>query len=166
MSPLNLDRFLALKYDLPAYLLNFLGDRQEMANSLEGRVPFLDDEVVAFAAGLPDDALSGPATGKKLIRDAFAKRLPPRTLISTKRILLTPPTAADEVLRAPWAQHLLSRAMTDAVGIFDWQKLRLLKTSLKIVPVQSGAGSAMRSLLILMVSVHALHDLFVLQGGR
>jgi asparagine synthase (glutamine-hydrolysing) len=166
MSPINVDRFLALKYDLPAYLLNFLADRQEMANSLEGRVPFLDDEVVAFAAALPEDALTGHSARKKLIRDAFVNRLPPRTVTSQKRIFLAPPTAADEVLRAQWAQHLLSREMTDAVGVFDWQKLQLLKAGLKIAPAHSGIGSAMRSLLILIVSLHALHHLFVLRCSR
>ncbi len=166
MTPTNLDRFLALKYDLPAYLLNFLADRQEMANSLEGRVPFLDDSVVAFAAALRDDMLVGTAAGKKLIRDAFAERLPPETLVSRKKIFLAPPTAADEVLRSEWAQHLLSRAVTNAVGVFDWRKLQLLRVGMKITPVHSGAGSAMRSLLILIISLHALHDLFIVGRGR
>jgi asparagine synthase (glutamine-hydrolysing) len=166
MTPTNLDRFLALKYDLPAYLLNFLADRQEMANSLEGRVPFLDDGVVAFAAALGDDMLVGKSSGKKLIRDAFAARLPPETLLSRKRIFLAPPGAVDEVLRSEWAQHLLSRAATDAVGVFDWRKLQLLRAAMRITPGYTGTGSAMRSLLILIVSLHALHDLFIVGRGR
>jgi asparagine synthase (glutamine-hydrolysing) len=166
MTPTNLDRFLALKYDLPAYLLNFLADRQEMANSLEGRVPFLDDGVVAFAAALGDDMLVGKSSGKKLISDAFAARLPPETLLSRKRIFLAPPRAADEVLRSEWAQHLLSKAVTDAVGVFDWRKLQLLRAAMRITPGYTGAGSAMRSLLILIISLHALHDLFIVGRGR
>jgi asparagine synthase (glutamine-hydrolysing) len=166
MSPTNADRFLALKYDLPAYILNFLADRQEMAHSIEGRVPFLDDRVVAFATALPDRALTGEAAGKKLIRAAFAKRLPPETLLSRKKIFLAPPSAVDEILRSEWAHQLLSKGATDAVGIFDWRKLTLLRAGLKLMPARSGAGSAMRSLLILVISLHALHDLFIIGHGR
>jgi asparagine synthase (glutamine-hydrolysing) len=166
MTPTNADRFLALKYDLPAYILNFLADRQEMAHSIEGRVPFLDDNVVAFAAALRDEALIGQAAGKKLIRAAFATRLPAETLASKKKIFLAPPTAIDEILRSEWAHHLLSRAVTDVVGIFDWRKLTLLRTSAKIMPAHSGAGAAVRSLLTLIISLHALHDLFVLGRSR
>jgi asparagine synthase (glutamine-hydrolysing) len=166
MTQMNVDRFLALRYDLPAYLLNFLADREEMAHSIEGRVPFLDDNVVAFAAGLCDEALVGNAAGKKLVRTAFAERLPQQALISRKKIFLTPPSAVDQVLRSEWAHHLLSRTVTDAVGVFDWRKLELLRVATKITPVRSGAGNAMRSLMILIVSVHALRDLFVVGRRR
>jgi asparagine synthase (glutamine-hydrolysing) len=166
MSPTNLDRFLALKYDLPAYLLNFLADRQEMAHTIEGRVPFLDDNVVAFAATLPDEALIGAFAGKQLIRDAFAKRLPSQALASRKKLFLAPPTAVDEILKSDWADHLLSREVIDAVGVFDAAKLGWLRFALKLVPAHSGAGSALRSLVVLILSLHGLHDMFVAGHAR
>jgi hypothetical protein len=70
------------------------------------------------------------------------------------------------VLRSEWAQHLLSKAVTDAVGVFDWRKLQLLRAAMRITPGYTGAGSAMRSLLILIISLHALHDLFIVGRGR
>src|SRR5262249_21158569 len=106
------------------------------------------------------------AHGKQLIRMAFTKRLPPETLVSHKRIFLAPPTAIDEILRSHWAHHLLSRAVTDAVGIFDWRKIALLRGGLRIVPAYSGFGTAMRSLLIFVISLHALHELFILGHSR
>jgi asparagine synthase (glutamine-hydrolysing) len=166
MTPMNADRFLALRYDLPAYILNFLADRQEMAHSIEGRLPFLDNNVVEFASALSDEALIGNAAGKKLVRAAFAKRLPPEALVSQKKIFLAPPGAVDDILRSEWAHHLLSRAVTNAVGIFDWRKLTLLRAGLKIAPTHVGAGVAMRSFLIFIISLHALHDLFVVGRGR
>ena len=166
MTPTNLDRFVALRYDLPAYLLNFLGDRQEMAHSVEGRVPFLDDKVVAFAAALREESLIGEAAGKKLIRVAFAKRLPPETLISQKKIFLAPPTGTDEILRSEWAHHLLSKSVTETVGVFDGRKLEFLRAGLKVLPAHSGVGSAARSLMILVISLHALHHLFVAGRSR
>jgi asparagine synthase (glutamine-hydrolysing) len=166
MSPTNLDRFVALRYDLPAYLLNFLGDRQEMAHSVEGRVPFLDDKVVAFAAALREESLVGEAAGKKLIRAAFAGRLPPETVGSKKKIFLAPPTGTDEIIKSDWAHHMLSRSVTETVGVFDWRKLEFLRTALKLMPAHSGLGSAVRSLMILVISLHALHHLFVLGRSR
>jgi asparagine synthase (glutamine-hydrolysing) len=52
-------------------------DRCTMANSLEARSPFLDREVVEYAATLPDRfKLSGRRT-KVVLRDAFADLVPP-----------------------------------------------------------------------------------------
>jgi asparagine synthase (glutamine-hydrolysing) len=52
-------------------------DRCTMANSLEARSPFLDRELVEYAASLPDDMkLQGHRT-KAVLRDAFHDLLPP-----------------------------------------------------------------------------------------
>jgi len=52
-------------------------DRCTMANSLEARSPFLDRELIEYAAALPDDLkLRGQRT-KIVLREAFADLLPP-----------------------------------------------------------------------------------------
>jgi asparagine synthase (glutamine-hydrolysing) len=161
MTPLNVDRLLALRFDLPAYILNFLADREEMAHSIEGRVPFLDNEVVAFACKLGAQALIGETGGKELIRRAFAQRLPQQTIAKRKKLFLAPPAALDEILRSEWVPHLLSREVTDSVGVFEWKKLVWLRAASRVVPAHSGAGSAMRALLIFIISLHGLHDMFI-----
>jgi asparagine synthase (glutamine-hydrolysing) len=166
MPQVNVDRFMATTYDLPAYQLNFLADRQEMAHSIEGRVPFLDNNVAAFAAALPSGLLTGDWAGKSFIRKAFAKRLPSATLASQKKIFLSPPTAIDDILRSDWGRHLLSRGVTEAVGVFDWKKLALLRTVVKAVPARSGLGTSLRTALTMMLSLHALHHLFIAGGSR
>jgi hypothetical protein len=45
LSALDATQYVGIKTDLPNYILNNLGDRQEMAHSVEGRVPFLDHKV-------------------------------------------------------------------------------------------------------------------------
>jgi asparagine synthase (glutamine-hydrolysing) len=166
MPQVNVDRFMATTLDLPAYQLNFLADRQEMAHSIEGRVPFLDDNVAAFAAALPTELLTGDWAGKSFIRKAFAKRLPSATLASQKRIFLSPPTVIDDILRSDWAHHLLSRSVTEAAGVFDWRKLALLRAALKAVPARSGVGTSLRTAMTMMISLHALHHLFIAGGSR
>lgn len=166
MPQVNVDRFMALSYDLPAYQLNYLADRQEMAHSIEGRLPFLDCRVAAFASALPNQALTGEFAGKSLIRKAFADRLPPGAVASPKKAFLSPPSAVDDILRSDWAYHLLSKAVTDAVGVFDWRKLTLLRTSLGLVPARSGAGTSLRTALTMILSLHALQHLFIGGGSR
>lgn len=51
-------------------------DMMSMANSLEVRCPFLDQEVVQFAFGLPASYKIGNRGTKLIVRDAFKKILP------------------------------------------------------------------------------------------
>ena len=60
---------------LPGDLL-VKADRMTMAASLEGRSPFLDHEIVAWAARLPDSLKLRGFSGKYLLRKAFDNYLP------------------------------------------------------------------------------------------
>ncbi len=60
---------------LPNCLLIKL-DRALMANGVEGRTPFLDREVIAFARELPGRFKTVPGQGKRLLRDWLAHAYP------------------------------------------------------------------------------------------
>lgn len=62
-------------YYLPDDLL-LKEDRTTMGASVEGRVPFLDADLVAFAAGLPLDARFAKRQGKRVLRHLAARLLP------------------------------------------------------------------------------------------
>lgn len=64
-----------LRHTLPANMLVKV-DRMSMAASLEVRAPFLDPELFAAAARLPDDLLIRQGQGKYLIRKIMEGRLP------------------------------------------------------------------------------------------
>jgi asparagine synthase (glutamine-hydrolysing) len=51
--PLNQSLYIWSKTMLPNYILSNLGDRMEMAHSVEGRLPFLDHHLVEEAAKMP-----------------------------------------------------------------------------------------------------------------
>jgi asparagine synthase (glutamine-hydrolysing) len=77
------DNFLnqALYVDLNTYLPDDLlvkEDRMTMAWSLEGRVPFLDKEIIEFAATLPPDLKLKRFTTKYILKSALSKVLPPQ----------------------------------------------------------------------------------------
>jgi asparagine synthase (glutamine-hydrolysing) len=72
-----LDRTLYM--DLHTYLPGDLlvkADRMTMAASLEGRSPFLDHEIVEWAARLPNQLKVRGRSGKYLLKKAFASVLP------------------------------------------------------------------------------------------
>jgi asparagine synthase (glutamine-hydrolysing) len=75
-----LDRLLYA--DIKTYLVELLmkQDQMSMAASIESRVPFLDHELVEFAAGLPDEWKLSGWTTKRVLREAMKGLLPQRIL--------------------------------------------------------------------------------------
>jgi asparagine synthase (glutamine-hydrolysing) len=74
---------------LPTYMLTVLGDRMEMAHSIEGRVPFLDHELAEYVARIPTEMKIGQVE-KKVLRDAVRDLLPPAICERPKHPLQAP----------------------------------------------------------------------------
>jgi asparagine synthase (glutamine-hydrolysing) len=64
---------------LPDNLLE-RGDRMMMANSIEGRMPFMDVELAECIANYPQDQFVSLRQGKRLLREALGEQLPPSIL--------------------------------------------------------------------------------------
>ena len=62
-----------------------IGDRVAMANSIEGRYPFLDHRVIEFASRLPQHFKIRGMTEKHVLRRALADLLPLDVLERTKQ---------------------------------------------------------------------------------
>lgn len=81
-----LDRAVAI--DLQSYLPDDIlvkVDRMAMANSLEGRSPFLHPELAQFALHLPPSLRIRDGRGKYLLRQVAQKWLPPRAISKPKQ---------------------------------------------------------------------------------
>jgi asparagine synthase (glutamine-hydrolysing) len=63
------------KTHLPTLILNWVGDRMEMANTLEGRTPFLSNQLRQYLATMPDRLMVSGLRDKVLLRRAYASRL-------------------------------------------------------------------------------------------
>ncbi|HEX5762061.1 MAG TPA: asparagine synthase (glutamine-hydrolyzing) [Solirubrobacterales bacterium] len=108
--------------DLGIYLVDDLlvkTDRSSMAHSLELRVPFLDNEVAAFANSLATPLKVRALAKKRLLRRALAPLVPREILRGPKQGFSIPVAAW---LRGPlegYARDVLSPANLDRQGCFD-----------------------------------------------
>jgi len=114
-----LDRLLYT--DIKTYLVELLmkQDQMSMAASIESRVPFLDHQLVEFAARLPDEWKLSRATTKRILREAMKGRLPDAIL---KRPKMGFPVPVGAWLRGPWnavARDVLLDRRSRERGIVD-----------------------------------------------
>ena len=100
-DPLNKSLFVWAKSVLPNYILNLLGDRMEMAHSIEGRLPFLDHHVVECVCRAPVSLKIRGMTEKYLLREA-AKPLVTETVYRRqKHPFLSPPVTTVPIGTVP-----------------------------------------------------------------
>jgi asparagine synthase (glutamine-hydrolysing) len=94
-------------------------DRAAMAVALETRVPFLDKDVVEFAARIPPGMKVRDGRGKWLVRQVLYQHVPAKLIDRPKTGFSIP---IDDWLRGPlksWAGDLLSPARLRAQNLFN-----------------------------------------------
>ena len=114
----RLDR--TLYADIKSYLAGCLlvkADRMTMANSLEGRSPFLDHVLVEWAAKLPIRYKLKGRQGKVLLRKAFAHLLPPEVVTHGKQGFGIPVSAW---LRGPLESWIRETLLTPDSLLAKW----------------------------------------------
>jgi asparagine synthase (glutamine-hydrolysing) len=74
-SPLTVWQNYFLHTHFPSHVLNWVGDRMEMANTLEGRPIYLSNSTRNFVQSLPDHALVRGMTDKAILRAAYREEL-------------------------------------------------------------------------------------------
>ena len=87
------------------FILTVLGDRMEMAHSVEGRVPFLDHRVAEFAARLPVDFKIRETTEKYVLREATRDVITPELYARQKHPFMAPPLARSDGVSDPLRQR-------------------------------------------------------------
>jgi asparagine synthase (glutamine-hydrolysing) len=83
--PLGRDQYVEAHTLLSGYLLSSQSDRVSMANSVEGRFPFLDHRVIEFANRLPPSLKIRGLVEKYLLKRAVGPMLPERIARRTKQ---------------------------------------------------------------------------------
>lgn len=124
-SPLNQSIYFGYKTQLAGLLLNHKGDRVAMANSVETRYPFLDEDVIAFASRLhPRWKLRGFTKDKYLVRQAAARMLPKEAAFRPKGMFRAPMAETFFSDPPPFVKQLVSEKSLRKTGYFDVEAIR------------------------------------------
>jgi asparagine synthase (glutamine-hydrolysing) len=92
IEPVHASMYSMCKASLPNYVFTNLGDRMEMAHSLEGRLPFLDHKVAEILFSVPASMKIKGETEKYILREAVKPYLLQDIYTREKHPFLTPPS--------------------------------------------------------------------------
>lgn len=154
----NQSQYVEAKTLLAGYLLSTQGDRMLMANSVEGRFPYLDHRVIEFANALDPRLKMRVLDEKFLLKRALGDALPPAVLARTKQPYRSPDSAAFAVPGDDFVDEALSPASVQRAGYFDPQRVQLL-----LRKVRAGRAISQKDNMafIGVLSTQVWHSLFV-----
>jgi asparagine synthase (glutamine-hydrolysing) len=158
-SPLAKAQYMEIKTFLSPYLLSSQGDRVAMANSVEGRFPFLDYRVVEFCNRLPSNFKMRGLSEKWLLRQLASQLLPPDIWQRRKRPYRAPIHRSFFHEKTPdYVTELLSNNALREFGLFNPLAVtQLVRKAQSGVPLGEVDDMAIAGIL----SAQLLHQLFV-----
>jgi len=105
---------------MSGYLLSSQGDRMGMANSVEGRYPFLDHRVIEFCSKLPWNHKIRGLNEKYLMKKLMDGRLPDQVVHRPKQAYRAPVASSLTSAKAPeYLREAISPEMLNKFGIFN-----------------------------------------------
>lgn len=117
---------------MSGYLLSSQGERMTMANSVEGRYPFLDHRVVELCMKLrPEYKLKG--LNEKYLLKTMMKNKVPNEIIDRQKQPYRAPIASSfsSDITPHYINDVLSKEKIDSSGLFDYERTRLLLEKMK-----------------------------------
>ena len=144
---------------MSGYLLSSQGDRMAMANSVEGRYPFLDYRVIEFCTSLPDSLKLNGLNEKYLLKKLLKNRIPDSILNRSKQAYRAPIKSVLASKDKPdYVSEMLSENYTKKVGIFNPKSVSNLIKKIE----RSSTGSEVDNMaLTTIVSTHLLYSQFM-----
>jgi asparagine synthase (glutamine-hydrolysing) len=123
-KPLSRAQYTEMKLFLSNYLLSSQGDRMAMANSVEGRYPFLDHRVVEFAGRVPTRWRLNGLTEKYILKQASHGSVPDEIIDRPKQPYRAPISRCFFRPDAPeYVGEMLSESAIRKAGLFDADKV-------------------------------------------
>ena len=131
MDPLSKAQWLESSIFMSGYLLSSQGDRMSMANSVEGRYPFLDHRIIEFCSKLPSEFKLNGLTEKYLLKKMMRGRLPDQIIDRPKQAYRAP-IRSSFILNAPeYLNEILSKKQLKETGIFNPDSVHRLLENMK-----------------------------------
>lgn len=156
-------QYLEIQTFMSPYLLSSQGDRMAMANSVEGRYPFLDVELVEFANQLPDHLKLRGLQEKRILRQ-FARKLVPKEIWQRRKRPYRAPILESffsENETPDYVKELLYPKMITQTGYFKEKAVSMLINKARERKVLSEIEEMA---LVGIISTQLIHWLFI-QGN-
>ncbi|MDR1158048.1 MAG: asparagine synthase (glutamine-hydrolyzing) [Oscillospiraceae bacterium] len=164
LDPLQKRSYLDCKLRLADHLLADHGDRMAYANSVEARYPFLDLEVVNFAACVPSELKLKGLDEKYILKKMAQAYVPPEILKRPKFAFVAPGSA--DILREndEYIMDLLSYETVKRQGFFDPDAVERMKRT------YSAEGFTLHlpydnDMLIIVITLGILLDIYRISGA-
>ncbi|WNG34349.1 asparagine synthase (glutamine-hydrolyzing) [Archangium violaceum] len=161
-APVNQSLYLWSKCGLPNYVLSLLGDRMEMAHSIEGRLPFLDHPLVELARTFPVSQKIRGMTEKYVLREAARPVLTEAVYRRQKHPFMAPPSTLSQGSRFyELVQDTLRGPAFRALPFYEPQKFLALLDQLPGMDLPT--RNALDPILLSALSACVLQQRFGLQ---
>lgn len=158
VDPLNQSLSIWTRSLLPNYILTALGDRMEMAHSVEGRVPFLDHHVAEYAARLPVHHKIRGMREKHVLREAVRDVILPEIYDRQKHPFMSPPATDIHDDLHTFCRDILSSSAVNAQPFFEPAQVRGLMDRVADMPPPDRA--AHEGVVLRVVSTCVLQERF------
>lgn len=144
---------------MSGYLLSSQGDRMAMANSVEGRYPFLDYRVIEFCNKLPADFKLNGLNEKFLLKKLMKNKIPESILKRSKQAYRAPIKSAFFLNNPPdYIKEMLSPEFFRKAGIFNYTSISLLLQKIE----KTGNTSEVDDMVLAsVISTHLLYHQFI-----
>ena len=158
-SPLARAQWLETTVFMSGYLLSSQGDRMAMANSVEGRYPFLDYRVIEFCSSLPDRFKLNGLNEKYLLKKLMSGRIPESIVKRPKQPYRAPINSVFIGMGKPdYVDEMLSEKMTGLAGIFSYESVAALLSKIK----KTGTASETDNMVLAsVISTHLVYSQFI-----
>jgi asparagine synthase (glutamine-hydrolysing) len=144
---------------MSGYLLSSQGDRMGMANSVEGRYPFLDFRVIEFCSSLPAEYKLKGLNEKYLLKKLLKNKIPESILNRPKQAYRAPIKNAFLSKDSPeYIKSMLSESCFMRTGVFNYDSVVGLISKIEKTGVSSEIDNMVLSAVI---STHLLYYQFI-----
>lgn len=163
-APLSRDQYVEAHTLLSGYLLSSQGDRMAMANSVEGRFPFLDHRVIEFANSLPPHHKLRVLDEKHILKRAVRGLLPERIRTRTKQPFRAPDSQSFFVDGQPldYVEDLFGDRRLREGGLFEPASVKRLYEKCR---AGLAIGFADNMAFVGILSTLLVEEMFIRQRG-
>jgi asparagine synthase (glutamine-hydrolysing) len=159
---LSQDQYLEIRTLLAGYLLSSQGDRMLMANSVEGRFPFLDPNVVRLANSLPSDFKLRVLDEKHVLKRLGRGVVPDSILRRKKQPYRAPDALCFVGAGAPdWVGEMVCERAVRQAGVFEPKAIEALWRKCEARADAGQFSNADNMAVVGVLSTQLLHHSFV-----